>query len=176
MLFRSKAAAHQFYARPEEADMVMGYYRVIHKALVADFGQDFGSEQVLPDVHGYGGDNFSTAVIVGGVFDSLAAQKANGWTDDDRKLVEQRLIAEYCEADSPHRGDVWLYVPPKAEPPWPTYENLHHSSVAEQAEMNGLLNEALIYEQRRDKPRETVMAQLKDRIERKEAEKQLVAQ
>src|SRR5215467_2172893 len=103
MLFRSKAAAHLFIARPEEADMMMGFHRVTRKALIADFGQDFGSEQVLPDVHGYGGDNFATAVIVGGVFDSLAAQKANGWTDEDRQIVEERLITEYCEAGSPHR-------------------------------------------------------------------------
>jgi hypothetical protein len=52
-----------------------------------------------------------------GWFDSVVAQEANGWTDAERKEVEDALIAAeglyFVRADQP-----------KLSPPWPAYDNL----------------------------------------------------
>lgn len=173
MLFRSKAPGHIAICRPEEADYMMGFKRVTKRQLEADFGQSFGSEQIVEDVHTFSGANFSVAAISGGTFDTEIAQQANNWTDDERKIVEQRLT-EFAN-DPRHRGEVWLYEPPKVVAPWPTYDDMHHNTIPERAEEMGLVMEALIYEQR-TKARPVVMEKLQAKLERASQEADLVAQ
>jgi hypothetical protein len=185
MIFRSKAPGHVFIARPEAADMMMGYKRIVMRELIADFGGgyvdtdgiavagSFGEEFKMEDVHGFGGDQFSGAQIRGGVFDSDVAAKALGWTPDEKKLVEDRLVE--TSQHPQFRGDVWVYEPPKLVAPWPTYDDMHHNTIPERAEEMGLVQEALIYEQR-TKKRDSVLAKLREKAERAEQEKALVAQ
>lgn len=53
-----------------------------------------------------------------GVFDSVEAQRINGWTDDDRVAVEAFL-------DSHMPGNNFIRVePPRLEAPWPSITNL----------------------------------------------------
>lgn len=54
-----------------------------------------------------------------GVFDSEVAQELHGWTDEQRKLIEQRLL------EGPDIGTEYIvYDPPKAAKPWPKYDDL----------------------------------------------------
>ena len=74
-------------------------------------------------------------------FDSYAAQAENGWTDEEREIVEQALLA------SPHLGtDHILLEAVKAQKPWPTYDEDSPEQVVSIARAIGLVDEAITYE------------------------------
>lgn len=52
-----------------------------------------------------------------GVFDSVLSAEANGWTDEEREMVEQRLLSDAERYES-------IVVAPHASvpPPWPRYD------------------------------------------------------
>jgi len=53
-----------------------------------------------------------------GVFDSIQAQAENNWSDEERQIVEERLIAE--SALNPQ--DLLVVATPRLAPPWPNYD------------------------------------------------------
>jgi len=52
-----------------------------------------------------------------GIFDSIAAQEQNGWSDEERELVEQRLLS-----DAEKYNDVLVAPRSSVPPPWPRYD------------------------------------------------------
>lgn len=46
-------------------------------------------------------------------YDSVLAQQVEGWTDEERELIEQKLLEQ---------GDVVLVEPPKINPPYSQYD------------------------------------------------------
>lgn len=76
-------------------------------------------------------------------FDSLDAQIMNGWTDEERELVEKTL------RNSPYIGNAFVeLVAPPAVMPWPNYPNVESpEEIVKVALSIGLdLNEVLRYE------------------------------
>lgn len=52
-----------------------------------------------------------------GVFDSVVAQQQNGWSDEERELVEQRLLA-----DAENYNEILVAPTSSVPPPWPNYD------------------------------------------------------
>jgi hypothetical protein len=164
-----KNVNYQFIARHEEADHMMGFKRITKRQLVADFG--YISAPEFPDEEGK-----MQAVIQGGVFDSEDAQKRLNWSDEERQIVEQRLLELILNPpDGASRGDVALYEPPKPTPPWPTYDSVHHNKIPTLAGELGLIEQAITYEQR-TKRRESVLRALEAKRLELEGAEELVAQ
>jgi hypothetical protein len=98
-----------------------------------------------------------------GIFDSLVAQEQNGWTDEERQMVEERLISDAEKYEN-------VVVAPRASvpPPWPNYDlyqgtvpQLMKKLVAEGHDVN----KTLIYEretQNRDRVVEAIEELLLD--------------
>jgi hypothetical protein len=80
-------------------------------------------------------------------------------TEEDKLYVARQLNYELGRGDF---VDFWVHEKPEIKPPWPTYNDTHHNTVAQVAESIGLVNEALWYEQfgRPGGPRESVVAKL----------------
>jgi hypothetical protein len=123
----------------------------------------------------------------GGFFDTVQAQKDNGWTDEERELVEARLLdaaengpkADEYRTVPPHLrpssfGDVKMYEQPVPVAPWPTYDKIHHNLVASKAHELGLSAAALAYETR-TKNRPTVVEKLQEFAALEQAENELTA-
>lgn len=74
-------------------------------------------------------------------FDSFQAQQAEGWTDEERQLVEQALL------NSAHNGsDHVQLVPEAAVIPWPTYDTDSPEQIVLIAKATGLVEATLAYE------------------------------
>jgi hypothetical protein len=117
----------------------------------------------------------------------VQAQKDNGWTDEERELVEARLLdaaengpkADEYRTMPPHLrppsfGDVKLYEEPVPVAPWPTYDKIHHNLVASKAHELGLSAAALAYETR-TKNRPSVVEKLQEFAALEQAENELTA-
>ena len=76
-----------------------------------------------------------------GMFDTLEAQKQNGWSDELREKVEKWMLAK-----SNYGTDFTEVEVVPAEAPWPSYDKTHHSKVASLAAELGLVDGALVYE------------------------------
>jgi hypothetical protein len=169
--FTSRNPGYQLIVKQPVIDRSMGYERVVRPMIVADFAEQAVGVETYEGLEG--GQPF-TQVRGGGFFDTERAQKAHAWTDDERQLVEERLL-EICEngprADEIRMltadirpqgfGDIRVYETPKPVAPWPTYDEIHHERVAQMAADLGLAPQALVYEQR-TKNRKTVVARLQD--------------
>lgn len=158
MIFGSKFSAFQVFARPKiEQKNMLGDVIEEHKALVAEFAIHGGEFQVAhPDAPS---GKHLAAGIRGHFFDSVEAQKIKGWTDEERELVERRVL-EVANREPAH---CWLITPAKAPKPWPTYDEMHHNEIAKFAEALGLVAEALAYEADHKK-RPSVLAALEERL------------
>ena len=87
-------------------------------------------------------------------FDSFQAQAQNGWTDEEREIVEQALLS------SPHLGtDHILLEAVKAQKPWPTYDEDSPEQIVLIARAIGLVDEAITYE-RENAARTEVLVEL----------------
>lgn len=157
MLFRSNFANFTKVVRHEIniPHPTLPTYVDTIKRLAADFGQ-LGAEYdyTTPD-----GTVSKAADIRGHYFDSVVAQEQNGWTDEERELVEKQLILtsnRWPEA-------VQVVQRAAAVAPWPTYDSMHHSKIVQFAVDLGLVEQALVYEQE-NKNRESVVAGLTARL------------
>ena len=85
-------------------------------------------------------------------FDSFQAQAENGWTDEEREIVEQALLS------SPHMGtDHILLEAVKAEKPWPTYDEDSPEQIVTIARAIGLVDAAITYERENQARREILV-------------------
>lgn len=124
-------------------------------ALRAEFGQA-GSEfdYTAPD-----GSAAKGVEIRGHYFDSEIAQEQNGWTDEERELVEKDLV----ELSQRWPRAVSVVEQQKAAAPWPTYDATPYGKIVELAVTLGLVAEAATYE-KQNKARPTVLAALEEKL------------
>lgn len=95
-----------------------------------------------------------------GVYDTEHEQTRRGWTDDERELVEQFILAK------PNYGQDFTRFEPAVkviEKPWPSYASTHHFKIATLAAELGLIEEALAYEQA-NKNRQGVVEALEEQL------------
>ncbi len=122
--------------------------------LAAEFGT-LGDEQAV--LNPLTGEMTLVADIRTGVYDTLEAQKQNGWTDDERLLVEWKLDEVAAKNPAFVRKLVPQHV--AAPAPWQTYDSTGADRVAAVAAELGLVPEALRYE-RENLNRVTLVAAL----------------
>lgn len=126
------------------------------KQLVANFGEhggEFTFHNPMTDQEDTG------AVIRGHYFNSVAAQEREGWSDDERELVEQVLV-EMC-SKVPEFVRLHEELPPLA--PWPHYAETPAKDIANLAATVGLLDAALAFE-RTNKNRKSVVEALEEKL------------
>ncbi len=145
-------------------------------AIRAEFGQHLGEITYLdPDT----GTMETGAEIRGGFFDTVSAQEKNGWTDEEREMVERRLIqlATNPPDGKQFGGECWVELHSEAPvaAPWPAYDKAtNYLEIAKTAEITGTLAAALAYE-KQNKKRDGVIAELEKRIADQTADDTLVA-
>jgi hypothetical protein len=170
-------------------DEVREYYpdgrsRLIRPALIANFGeQALGVETY----EGFDGDPAFTGIRGGGYYDTEKAQQKNRWTDEERELVEERLLeiasngprADEYRAMMPEEqpigfGDVRLYEEPKPEIPFPGYDKLAADKAVRITADLGCEPQTLAYELA-NKNRKQVVEAVRELIDMKQAEQELTA-
>lgn len=167
LTFQSVAAAYQLCIRDERPIYDHGIRIGTEKELVAEFGEM--DAPVIHDSDGvYGEAGAEYFQIRGHFMNTLQQAEKKGWSDDERALVEKKLLAFQKPTDH------WLLSKPAAGKPWPTYDTTAANGIAALAEQLGLVTEALAYE-RENKNRKTVLealvaAQSKPAVEELEAE------
>lgn len=169
MQFQSKASAYQVLIRPELKKWSPDGMVLLDTipALTAKFG-DPGPEYRYQNP--LTGEWDVTVQGRGHFFDSLAAQEENGWTDDEREMVEKVLVG-LCNKTPEY---IWLYEEAKHPAPWPTYDTTHHNQIPVLAEQLGLVDAALAYE-RQNKERPAVIEKLEALVAQDQAEEELTA-
>lgn len=143
-----------------------GNYRVLRPALFADFAE----EAVDETYHGQEGESDYVAMRGGGFFDSEAAAKRHGWTEEEHEAVVERLL----EIVKDGSGDVRVYEVAKPTPPWNTYDEQHPDAIVATATVTGMAQAALSYEERTEK-REELMEGLRELVAEQNAESELTA-
>lgn len=74
-------------------------------------------------------------------FDTELEQERLGWTDEEREIVEQKLLAD------PANGIDFIHLTPAAIPaPWPTYDTTAEVDIVTIAKATGTVENALVYE------------------------------
>lgn len=163
-------AAEPIYAGPTAT--IIGH----QKEIVAEFGFA-GPEIPMLDANGervtdpYTGEPYSTASVVGGVFNLQAQAEQKGWTPEEVDLVRQKV--DYVALTEP--AIVQRRTAPKANPPWPTYDTTHHKTIPTFAAQAGLVGEALAYETQ-NKNRSEVVEKLREALAAPAVEDALVAE
>jgi hypothetical protein len=186
--FTAKYLAYNLVVRePEIAYYGDGRQRQVRPGVYVDFGeQALGLETYA----GWDGEQPFTQIRGGGYFDSEVAQRDKGWTDEERKAAEERLLelaengprADYfltlpSRDRPPGFGDVRIYERPKPTAPWPAYPDVPAAKVAKLAAEMGLAREALTYEERllEEDRRPAVLAELQKEVRRLDDEEKLTA-
>lgn len=174
MQYTSKNPGLQIIVRDEIADYsVPGQKRVIKPVLVVEFGQ-YGDAWnpgertpdggVIAQRHEFG-NAIEFADFRGGFIDleQMIEQKKleKLWDDEDAEMVRSTLEFICDNPDSPYGNRVQRHIPQAPSPPWPTYDDMHESAIAEQAQILGLLPAAIIYE-RATHNREALVAQMEE--------------
>ena len=107
----------------------------------------------LPD-----GTDFRTYVAM---FDTDAEARENGWDEDAKDMVEQKLL------NHPDFGVRYILATPPSETeeePWPNYDNTHHSKVSIVAEDIGADIEYVLKYEREHKNRPFVVGKLEEKL------------
>jgi hypothetical protein len=154
LTFQSRAAAYQLYVRDPMPHYAPGTSIITHtdKGLVAEFGDM--NAGVIHDAEA-GEDYFP---IRGHFIDTMEQAKQKGWTDEERKIVEMKLITTQGPSDH------WLHTKPPVGKPWPSYDETQAGKIAEIAVATGTVAGALAYE-RENAKRPTVIGALKKAAE-----------
>ena len=169
--FLSRHTNYQFIIRqPEFVRLPDGQKDETKPILVANFGEEFGPEQVIDGAIDFAGGQMTAAEIRGGYLDTVTQQEERGWSDEDREYVEQRLLRALEKGNDEFR--LWEDVAPTA--PWPTYDKMHHNAIPPFAESAGMIEQALSYETR-TKNRPELVAKLTNLLELQQGEATLTA-
>lgn len=141
MRFGSKYAAFQVFARPliQQKNM-LGDVIDEKKALIAEFAIH-GGEFLAPHPSAPNGQHLA-AGIRGHFFDSEEAQKINGWTDEERVLVE-KAVQLVCNREPEH---CWVIEDAKAPLPVKKWDQLSSSRKLALATELDVLAEAVAWE------------------------------
>jgi hypothetical protein len=97
-----------------------------------------------------------------GLFDSIAAQIESGWTDDERRQVEEALI----ETAGREPNAVIVVAEAKLPPPWPTYDQFTGSvnALCTKIVEDGYTLEAVLAYEEDNQDRPEIVAALKQLI------------
>ena len=165
LMFQSQAVAYQLIVRPRRPIYDSGVLIGEERELVAEFGDMDAPAIHDPDT----GENYYA--IRGHFIQTLEQGRKKEWSDEERALVEKKLLA------SQQPGLHWLYSAPPAEKPWPTYDQMEWRKIPPAAAQLGLAQEALAYE-RENENREAVVEALETALaeqpERKPIEQEVV--
>lgn len=150
--FTSRYSGYQLIVKQPEMDYSLGYERLIRPIVVADFAEGGWAGEYEDRESG----TTYQALDGGGFLDTEESAARNGWTREEELLVRYRLCQlspNHTEQTDLNRritgyGDVYIYVPPKAEPPWKNYDRMSLEKILEFAADTEQYNEAFIYEQR----------------------------
>lgn len=93
--------------------------------------------------------------VWGGFFDLDNEAERESWDDREKEIVARHMLTLPAG-----RAMFSLYSIPKAEAPWRTYDETHHSKIVELAKTLGFVAEALNYEEQ-NKARPTVVEGLR---------------
>lgn len=137
------------------------------KELTAEFAYHGGEVQVFNTLENR---QDTGAVILGNAFDSAAQAEEKNWTQEEHDLVVQELD-RLCEVMP---GEVWVITAPKAEKPWPKYDDTHHNQIPVLADQLGNADVALTYE-RQNKNRPAVVEKLEEILVKQQSEQELTA-
>ena len=155
MRFGSKGALNQVIVRGSEREYYPnGIFKGFTKELVAEFGT--GGPEYVGEAFG---SPHQSADISGFFFDSELQATEKGWTDEERQIVEEKVL-EACRKFPEY---FWQIEARKATAPWPTYDKTPHTQIPLLATTTGTIHEALAYE-RQNKNRETVVAKLEEAL------------
>lgn len=168
-VYRSKYAAYQVLVRPRQ-DVWGGPDKTVLVDQIPPLTADFAQHGAEYKVEAPDGSEYTASSINGHFFDSAAAAEALGWSQAEHDAV----VAALDRVCAQRPEEVWAHVLPKAEKPWPTYDDTHHKAIPGLAEQLGLVAEALAYEQE-NKARGEVVASLTEKLEAQNAEEELVA-
>lgn len=151
MKFESRYSLLRVHVRDEILDYAGGFPRRVRPSIVAEFGF-IGGEWRDSEV----GERVE---IIGGFFDSDEAARRLGWTEDEKKLCEDKLL---YMLDSGEAGtDFWLHREAPILVPWPNYDKTHHNQIVTIAKATGSIDQAIRYE-KANKNRETVVKALEE--------------
>lgn len=153
MRFVSKSAKYRVIVQGDQYMVLQnGERQQIRKPLVADFNDrtltsdevEFGIKNFvhrgLPMDPGTEEDLSPRPRISG--FDTELAQNEHGWTDEEREMVEEKLLSSHAL-----NVEFMLLVPDPAAKPWPTYDALTDvDEIVSIAVATGTVDAALAYE------------------------------
>jgi hypothetical protein len=84
------------------------------------------------------------------------------WTPEDCEYALRQIAQQLA---TPQYHDMWVHLPAKVEPPWPTYDETHPKQIHTIAQAIGMVAEALAYENRRPGgPRTMVVENLQNAL------------
>lgn len=153
--FTANVLKERIPRHPVTGDLMVDQKVPAVRAVFGDFGPEVDVPITTDPNTGEVTSSMKGAVIRGHYFDTGIAQQQNNWTDEEREAVERRLdflcenIPEYCSHVEEQR----------AQAPWPTYDSMHHNSIAGFAAQAGMVEQAILYESQ-NKNRESVIQQL----------------
>jgi len=157
-VYGSKASAYQILVRPKrdkwnhDGTVLMETFLPL-TAEFAYHGGEFTFHNPLTGSQDVGAD------IRGHFFDSAQQAEEKGWTQEEHDLVVN-AVDRKCKTEPEY---VWEVTLAKAEKPWPTYDEMHHSKIVETAITLGLVAESLAYEEQ-NKNRPSIVEGLTDAL------------
>lgn len=174
MRFVSKYANYMLHARRQIVESyATGESRVIQKQLLAAFevGLVNGEERALARSHfsfnGFAQEQDLVTVVEPdariSAFDSRLAQAQNGWTDEERELVEKELIENARRLPD----DLFVMEEILLSPPWPNYDRFAGdvSQLLMKIEDDGYDLDATLAYERENQNRSDVIYMLEKAIE-----------
>ena len=137
MRFVSKYAKYMVQVRPQIVEAyATGQSKVIQPQLIAAFDVAFvgSDERALARAHfsfnGFAQEQDLVTIVEPdariSAFDSRKAQAENGWTDEERQMVEAVLIDNARKLPE----DLIVIEEVRAQAPWPTYDSFKGSPTA----------------------------------------------
>ena len=130
MRFISKYAGYMLHVQPQIVEAyATGQTKVVQPQIIARFevSKVTGDERALArqmfQFNGFAQEQDLVTVVEPdariSAFDSRLAQAENGWTDEQREMVEQALVAEWGRLPQ----DMIKVEEVRLAPPWPTYDS-----------------------------------------------------
>lgn len=129
MRFVAKYAKYALQVRPQVVEAyATGATKIVQNQLVARFAIDYTTPEeraLARQVWAFPGFYQEEDLVTIrepdfriSAFDSLNAQAQEGWTDEEREMVERALVAEAARLPQ----DLLVMEEQRLAPPWPTYD------------------------------------------------------
>jgi hypothetical protein len=143
MIFYSPYVSYQVLVRSEEKRIHQTPAGTIVEtvpALTVEFGEHGGTFQYQNPLTGGLEEG---AYIRGNYLDTDVAAERNGWSEEEKALVEAALL-KLCRE---RPDEIRIYEKPAPEKPWPTYDDTDPSTIVQVAVSTNLIREVIAYEE-----------------------------